>query len=267
MRKLTLLLFLFMATKSFAILKLNQTPTLPYNLSVVMEKVANATLVHGFFESHDLTTTIKTVWEGPGIYVYPPSATQMTISSSDANDTSAGTGMRQITVEGLDADYNPISETIILNGQTPVTTVNSYFRVQGIGMRGIDVGATGSNEGDIYMGVGTVTLGIPATIYNLISATENSSHSGFFTIPAGFKGYFYGVEVSSPAGKPLEIGGFIKNGNPVFFQISGFHIEGYVDSEPPFPDHIDEKTDIEFRAKMDSGGGAVKAHAHLLMIK
>ncbi|MCK5342167.1 MAG: hypothetical protein KAR20_02120, partial [Candidatus Heimdallarchaeota archaeon] len=103
-------------------------------MAIAKERVSNATLIHGFFDSTDLTTTEKTVWSGPGIYVYPTAAIQMTVSSSDVDDTAAGAGMRKVLIGGLDADYNQISEIVTLNGQTPVTTVNSYFRVQGTGM-------------------------------------------------------------------------------------------------------------------------------------
>ena len=268
MKNLILLLIcLFYTANSFAVLQVNRTPRLPYNLAIAKERVSNATLIHGFFDSTDLTTTEKTVWSGPGIYVYPTAAIQMTVSSSDVDDTAAGAGMRKVLIGGLDADYNQISEIVTLNGQTPVTTVNSYFRVQGTGMFGQEVGVTESNEGIVYIGTGTVTAGVPATIYNLITIGDNSSHSGFFTVPAGFDGYFYDVQISSVSNKPLQVRGVERNGTPVFFQFSGFNVDGFVKSDPPFPDHIHEKTDIQFRAKMVSGTGEVQAHAHLLMIK
>ena len=168
---------LFYTVNSLAVLQVNRTPRLPYNLAVQKGLVSNARLIHGFFDSPDLTTTEKTIWAGPGIYVYPTAAVQMTISSSDVDDTAAGAGLQQVLINGLDANYNEISETIILNGQTPVTTVNSYFRIQGTGMIGTAAGASEFNEGIIYIGVGTVTTGVPATIYNLISIGDNSSHS------------------------------------------------------------------------------------------
>jgi len=268
MKNLILLfILLFVHSKAFAVLNLNQTPRLSYGLAVSADKISNARVVHGFFEAHDLTTTEKTVWHGPGIYVYPPSATQMTVSSSDALDTLLGTGMQKVQIYGLDANHNEISEIIELDGQNPVTTVNSYFRLQGTMFFGTAVGSLESNAGSVYIGVGTVTVGVPATIYNLIYINENSSHSGFFTIPAGYEGFFYDYQASSVSNKPLLLRGLERNGTPVWFQFAGTHIDGFVNSRPPFPDHIHEKTDLQFRSKMLSGTGEVLAHAHLLLIK
>ena len=266
MKILSILIILFFTTKPFAVLKLNEIPTLPYHLAVSMGKVANARAIHGFFDCTTLTTTEKTVWDGPGVYVYPTAAVQMTVSSSSINDTAAGSGMRQVLIQGLDSNYNEISETITLNGQTPVTTVNSYLRIQGTGMRGSAAGASGTNEGIIYIGVGAVAVGVPTTIYNLISIGDSSSHSGFFTIPAGNTGYFLEIQASSVSNKPLKMKGWHKNGNPVFFTFSGFHVDGVVTEQPKFVTVLEEKSDIEFRATMDAGTGEVFAHAHLLLI-
>ena len=175
MKKLILLLFLTIATKSFAILTLNQTPTLPYNLAVQQGKVANAQVAHGFFESTDLSTTEKTVWHGPGIYVYPTTGIQMTVSSSSINDTLAGTGMQKISIDCLDIDYEPFTEIVEMDGQNPVTMSGFCFRLQGTGTKGIQVGSLTKNDGTIYIGTGVVAVGIPATIYNIMAIGEKAS--------------------------------------------------------------------------------------------
>ena len=268
MKNLLLLLILsLMVTKSFAVMKLNQTPTLPYNLAVSAGKVDNASIAHGFFESTNLTTTEKTVWHGPGIYVYPTGLVQLTVSSTSALDTLAGTGMQKVSVNCLDINYEPFVETIDLDGQNAVTMSGSCFRIQGTGVRGVQVGSTDANQGIVYVGSGAVVAGVPATIFNLITIGENTSDSGFFTIPAGYKGFFYDVQASSVSNKPLQMRGISRNEIPVFTNFWVNNVDGYVDSKPPFPDHFHEKTDIQFRATMDSGNGAVTAHAHLLLIK
>lgn len=69
------------------------------------------------------------VWEGGGNYPLLTAASQLEVVSTSAADTAAGTGARTVLVSGLDANWLPISETVTLNGTTPVTTVNSYLRV------------------------------------------------------------------------------------------------------------------------------------------
>src|SRR5210317_2657610 len=118
--------------------------------------------VYKFGQNAVVGNSMETIWQQGGLYSYPPSASTTTVSSSNANDTSAGTGARTVQIVGLDGDYNEISETIILNGQTAVTTTNSFLRVN----RGVvlTAGSGGVNAGIIYVGTGTVTLGVPANI-------------------------------------------------------------------------------------------------------
>jgi hypothetical protein len=101
-------------------------------------------------------TTWATVWPEGGVVTYPSSATTLTVSSTDANDTSAGTGLRTLKVKGLDATFTEIEETLTLNGQTAVTTTNSYYRIQSLS--GETAGSTGSNEGIVYCGSTSYSL-------------------------------------------------------------------------------------------------------------
>ena len=65
--------------------------------------------------------------------------------SDDADDTSAGTGARTIFIQGLDADYDELTEVLIMNGLTPVQSVNTYMRI--FRTQNITAGATEWNEG------------------------------------------------------------------------------------------------------------------------
>lgn len=87
----------------------------------------------------------------------------VSVASTSANDTSAGTGAQTMLLEGQDAFGNEIGETIILNGQTPVNSTLTYFWVAE--MLVIDAGTSRSNEGIIYAGdsADTFTTGVPDT--------------------------------------------------------------------------------------------------------
>lgn len=58
-------------------------------------------------------------------YAPPGADGQRSIVSSSANDTAAGTGARTVTIRYLTAAFVLKSETIALNGLTPVNTVNT----------------------------------------------------------------------------------------------------------------------------------------------
>src|SRR3990167_290667 len=94
---------------------------------------------------------------------YQTAAGVAKISSGSINDAAAGTGCRTVLITGLNDTFAVISETITMNGQTEVNTVNSYLRITNIEPQ--TFGAGGVSDGIIYAGTGTVTTGVPATVY------------------------------------------------------------------------------------------------------
>lgn len=161
--------------------------TEPFDLQVVRGQVAGHSSVIVFGYNQDVDTSEETVWPNGGLIPHISTATVMKVSSSSANDTSAGTGARTVYIEGLDGNYNVASETVTLNGQTSVNTTNSYVAINQ--MYVVTVGSTGYNEGNINIGTGTVTLGVPAVLHDLIGTGNNQRTTGHYTIPAGYTGY------------------------------------------------------------------------------
>jgi len=94
--------------------------TEPFELQIARGQISYHEFVHKFGYNANIAETNETVWTQGGLYVYPASASTMYISSSSTADTSAGTGARTATVSGLDANFDEISETVSLNGQTGV---------------------------------------------------------------------------------------------------------------------------------------------------
>ena len=125
----------------------------------------------------DVDTDIETVWPYGGILGYPSAALSLSVSSSSADDTSNGTGARTVYLEGLDANHNVISETVTLNGQTAVTTTKSYLHINNCYVA--TAGSLDSAAGTIYFGTGTVTAGVPATVYDVIQFNYNWNNIHF----------------------------------------------------------------------------------------
>jgi len=80
---------------------------------------------------------------------------QRSISSSNANDTSAGTGARTVKITYLDATgAGPFTETVTLNGTTPVNTVaTDICYIESIEV--LTVGSGNSNAGTITLWTAT----------------------------------------------------------------------------------------------------------------
>jgi hypothetical protein len=116
------------------------------------------------------------VWDFGGDYPFPTVASTLSIVSDNVNDTLLGTGARQLLVEGLDSGFNEISETINLDGVTPVVTVSSYLRLNSIKVT--SAGNTGKNEGTIDASAG-------ASVVGRILPLFNRTLSSIFTVPEG----------------------------------------------------------------------------------
>lgn len=171
----------------------------------------SSVLVFGY--NPDVDTSEETVWPDGGTVPHPTVASVLKISSSDANDTSAGTGARTVVIEGLDGNYNIVSETVTLNGQTAVNTTNSYLYVNGFYVT--SVGSGGANAGNINAGTGVVTAGVPAVLYDIIATGYNNRATGHYCVPAGYTGYMNeGLFSSGQASGATSVTGFLKQHGP-----------------------------------------------------
>lgn len=97
------------------------------------------------------------IWRTGGNWVAPTTNRTMSVVSSSASDAAAGTGARTLTLSGLNSSYADISETITLNGTTPVVSSNSYVM-----LNNTLVATAGSSTTNV--GVITITASVDATV-------------------------------------------------------------------------------------------------------
>jgi len=64
-----------------------------------------------------------------GVYKTPKAAVALEFVSASADDTAAGTGAREITIEGLDDNFRKVIQVIATNGQTEVAIPTSLTRL------------------------------------------------------------------------------------------------------------------------------------------
>jgi len=207
----------------------------------------------------EITTAEETIWDGGGIYSYPASATIMKVSSSNAADTST------VVINGLDADYNEISETVTITGQTAVNTTNAYLRVFRAQV------TANSPAGTIYVGTGTVTSGVPANKYAVITAGENQTLMAVYTVPAGHTAYMFMGTVScgtSASNKYTTVRLKVREYGQVFCTKAITTIQNSFNQyDFGIPLAIPEKADIEARGITSSGTDSISATFSMVLVK
>jgi hypothetical protein len=222
----------------------------PFELQVARGVVYGHTPIQIFGFSTTVGSTAQgPLWEGltssGGTYAYPSSASQLTLVSSSASDTTA----LSVQIQGLDANFNILNETIALNGTTPVTTVNSFFRINAM------VITNGTN-------VGTITAKIGSTLYAQINPTIGSTQMSIYTVPAGYDFYLYYVQGDANIG-------FTSSAYLTFQEYNKENLTGHVNIlnqstfvqtfQFPFacPVKHAEKTDIQFQVKASTGTNTI----------
>jgi hypothetical protein len=129
-------------------------------------------------DAGDLTDDI---WDGTGSYTFPAAAAAMKISSSSTDDDSGGTGALTARVIGLNASWQEVEQDVTLDGQTGVTIPVSLIRVYRAYV--LTVGTGGVNAGDIWIGTGDITNGVPAVKYAGILTGHGQTLMAIYTVP------------------------------------------------------------------------------------
>jgi len=174
-----------------------QGKTEPFEFQVGKGDVGYHTIVHVFGYNADADSAAEeTVWPPGTAIPYLASPVTMKVSSSSAADVNtSGTGAWTVFIKGINNNGEEASETVALNGQTAVNTATTYSFIQSVTV--LAVGTGGANAGNIYVGTGTVTAGVPAVIHGFAGLGENNSLTGAWQCPTGHTAYVTYGSISS----------------------------------------------------------------------
>lgn len=208
------------------------------------------THINKFGYNSAVGTGFETVYDGSDIYSYIATPGVVTLTTVDADDDVGGNGARDVVIEGLDANFLEVSETLVTNGIG--TTVGNQVFSRIFRMFVNDAGPSATNEG-------LITASVDSSVRASILATEGQTQMALYTIPANKTGYL------------LKFQGSVEKNQDVTFRImmkttGAFRILGQFGSfgssvtyEYPVPLQIPSQTDVEIRAKAGAttGVGAI----------
>lgn len=178
----------------------------PFGLQVSRGQIQGHTAMQVFGYNPDIDTSEESVWPDGGTIPHPTVASILNIVSTSAADASAGTGARTVFVGGLDGDYNVISETVTMNGTTPVATTGSYLYINQF-----YVVTAGSGE----VNAGEITAKVSTTLYDMIATGYNQRTTAHYCVPAGYTAYLVtGLVTAGQASGSTSVTAFLKQHGP-----------------------------------------------------
>lgn len=210
-----------------------------------------------FISGRNRTTAITapaTVWECGGLYpwsVWNAGAGVITLSSDNAADTAI-----TVLLNGLDANYNPLTEVVTVNGTTTVTTTNSFIRLNSA----VNIGSKSIT--------GTVSFYRNGTRVCCIIDGANTSKQSIYTVPAGHTAFSVYGDFSVSKNEAAELNAHWRFYGGVFLDIYSVQIyQAAFSALVPYPGAIPEKTDIDNRIQYATANNtAVYSNQQLLLI-
>jgi hypothetical protein len=223
----------------------------PYFLQVSRGLVAGHKRIFKFGFNSDIDDSIEDIWDVGGVYASQSSAVTMT-ATSDAGATDNDV---EVTIQGLDASYNELSETVTLTGAGTATTTGTFLRT-------FRAFVSGSQEP-----TDNINVTNSGTTYARITSGENQTLMTLWTVPAGYTAYLFQTDITAFTEQnnkfatiqiqTRELNGVFRTRDK-FAIVENSHKQEYV---APIP--ILEKTDIRVRAIASSSSANLEVSAGL----
>ena len=189
-----------------------------------------------FGYQENVTTSFIPAWEYATAYTYPTSAVTMDVASTDAANDNGYT----VRIIGLDANYNIISEDVII----PATTTKAFFRINDVIYFNTD-----GNQG-------LITVSNGGTVYAAIRIGDGRNQASIYTVPAGHCFYLYRIDAFSNDSTSPKTGvfkNFTRDSNGVTFNVARTTFQNQMNIQRRLPFKYDGTTDIQFQLRTKSG--------------
>ncbi len=215
-----------------------------FNLAVAQGRVPGVTglSISGYRLSSG--TGFLPAWED-GAYVYFASAQVVRVWSASASDTNVS-----VLIDGLDANYVPQTETVVLtNGTTGVLTTKEFLRINSIRLT-----RAPNNVGLLHAGSSdkTITLAYIGTTAN---NSAGRSQMTVYTVPAGYTFYLTQSNWYQGANQTAFYRSWTQSPEGLINIVLTFPLLDSYNSTKVVPRPYPEKTDIQWQASVSNNTG------------
>lgn len=237
--------------------------SMPYLYDVAEGNVTGHSGFYKYGRVTNVNTVTVDVWSVGGLYAFPTTGAQLQLVSTSVEDDVGKGGINAVDVEYLDYSYVPHTETVILDGLTPVTTTaRDIYRINRLYAHTVSTGAGAGGNIDIRKLTGS-------PIYGRIDAGLTQSRQLIYTVPSGSNLFITSIRFSSGIGgtsvktefctfttkATVDPGtGIVANSFYPFNEIGVINNTSYVPLE--IPTKIPAKSDLKISVYGDSAQGA-----------
>ncbi len=237
-----------------------------FYLDVSKGNVRNHAAINIAAKDESIGTSIATIGNETGLLqAYSTVADIDSISSENAAD------VHDITIIGLDINYEPVVQVVTLNGQTRVALPTPLLRVNHVINN-----TTTQTLGNIWVYVnGPTTGGKPNNLVDIRSSIQKTggisneidTNSVYTTRNNNSEGFVVFGKTTVSDAKALELSFWARTNPGVFKMIHHIDIkDNSYDYFFKLPSKIPPKTDIEVRAEVDVGTARVSAVYDLIIV-
>jgi hypothetical protein len=241
-----------------------------YHYEVALGRRQGATTFNQWGYNSDIDIGTETVWTNGGTFARMTTARTLSIVSTSANDTSAGTGARSIVIYGVDANWKSQTVVVTMNGLTPVVTTETWMGVNRMAI--YLAGSGGVNAGTI-----TATATTDLTIQSDIPLGSGSSQQAIYFVQENHQilmDWLYLTLVKNSGGTQpnATIKCWVTSGvsgarYEVFRDYINGVIENHTELTPSQPFVVGEKSVVEFQATTDQNNTEIGVRFSLVEVR
>jgi hypothetical protein len=229
-----------------------------FDLNVALGRVRGASSIHKFGATPlQSNNTTATVWDKPDtLYPWTAFNTPGVLVAGQANASDDG---KQVTIIGLDENWNEITEIFTLSSAATVSGTKTFKRVY----RGY-VSSGGQN-------IGNVSFNRDGTEVLRITAGLGQTLMSIYSVPAGYTAFLYQGTASTQVGADGTGFMYVRYTDETVFRVGHtFEVDGSGGQyfyKFAFPQRIPEKSDVDIRITSRSNNGRFTAAFDILLIK